>query len=214
MTTESLWAPEACTLPTVEKPLRVAEFDDLFATALRDIDRPALTRLRLTLDTAVEASARELVARESECCSFFTFTVSRTATELVIDVGAGRVLERIATRPPGAQRFATRAPRHAAGPDRSPPLPAETVTVLRVTKQRLGFTLDEVADLLDAGRPSTAKATIIPQADRGRGRIGTAIVATLREALDVGCSDLMTCAHSPCCPLPFAELADGRTSAG
>jgi hypothetical protein len=24
------WAPDACTLPTAERPLRVAEFDDLF----------------------------------------------------------------------------------------------------------------------------------------------------------------------------------------
>jgi hypothetical protein len=28
------WVPEACTLPTVDQPLRAAEFDDLFATAL------------------------------------------------------------------------------------------------------------------------------------------------------------------------------------
>jgi MerR family mercuric resistance operon transcriptional regulator len=40
------------------------------------------------------------------------------------------------------------------------------------------------------------------------------IAATLREALEVGCSDLMTCAQSAHCPLPFAQLADGRTSAG
>ena len=26
------WVPEACTLPTVEQPVRVAEFDELFAT--------------------------------------------------------------------------------------------------------------------------------------------------------------------------------------
>src|SRR3954454_2998286 len=45
-----------------------------------------------------------------------------------------------------------------AKPDRSPGghrlYPAESVTVLRVIKapQRLGFTLDEVADLLQTGR--------------------------------------------------------------
>src|SRR5215213_10778634 len=45
-----------------------------------------------------------------------------------------------------------------AEPDRSPGghrlYPAEAVTVLRVIKaaQRLGFTLDEVADLLEVGR--------------------------------------------------------------
>jgi hypothetical protein len=41
MSAETRWVPEACTLPTVEQPLRVAEFDDLFATALRGIARPA-----------------------------------------------------------------------------------------------------------------------------------------------------------------------------
>jgi hypothetical protein len=28
----------------------------------------------------------------------------------------------------------------------------------------------------------------------------------LRQAVDAGCDDLMACAESPCCPLPFAEL--------
>jgi hypothetical protein len=31
---------------------------------------------------------------------------------------------------------------------------------------------------------------------------------TLRAALDAGCDDLMTCAESQCCPLPFVELGD------
>jgi hypothetical protein len=29
---------------------------------------------------------------------------------------------------------------------------------------------------------------------------------TLRAALDAGCGDLMACAESECCPLPFVEL--------
>ena len=33
------WAPEACSLPTAERPLRVAEFDELFTAVLR-FDRP------------------------------------------------------------------------------------------------------------------------------------------------------------------------------
>ena len=37
------WVPEACTLPTVEQPLRVAEFDELFATAVRPVERVDLT---------------------------------------------------------------------------------------------------------------------------------------------------------------------------
>ncbi len=30
---------DACTLPTVERPLRMSEFDDLFATHLRAVER-------------------------------------------------------------------------------------------------------------------------------------------------------------------------------
>ena len=45
------WVPaDACTLPTAEQPLRVAEFDGLFATALRGMERgePGWLRLNLT----------------------------------------------------------------------------------------------------------------------------------------------------------------------
>ncbi|WP_112248269.1 hypothetical protein [Kribbella monticola] len=81
MTTESLtlgegdpdWVPQACTLPTAEQPLRVAEFDELFATSLHGVKRVAPNRLELRLDPAAEATARDLTARETSCCSFFTF---------------------------------------------------------------------------------------------------------------------------------------------
>jgi hypothetical protein len=49
--------PQACTLPTVEQPLRVAEFDGLFATALRGVDRVAPMMLRLVLDASAESTA-------------------------------------------------------------------------------------------------------------------------------------------------------------
>jgi hypothetical protein len=71
---DPVWAPEACTLPTVERPLRLAEFDDLLATAVRGQRRLSATALRWDLDPAAEATARDLTRRESECCSFFTFT--------------------------------------------------------------------------------------------------------------------------------------------
>jgi hypothetical protein len=80
------WVPDACTLPTADRPLRVAEFAELFRTALRSRKRLAPTHLRLTLDPAVEATARDLCARESECCSFFTFTFGRTDTDLQLDI--------------------------------------------------------------------------------------------------------------------------------
>ncbi|NEE03938.1 hypothetical protein [Phytoactinopolyspora halotolerans] len=78
---ESLFVPDACELPTAQRPLRVAEFQDLFASSLYEVRRPAATRLDLVLDAdpAVERIARDLAARESECCSFFTFSFSTVA---------------------------------------------------------------------------------------------------------------------------------------
>jgi hypothetical protein len=72
------WASvEACTLPTVERPLRVAEFDDLFATSLRSADLGG-TRARLLLagDEALPGRVRRLTDAESACCSFFSFTIT------------------------------------------------------------------------------------------------------------------------------------------
>jgi hypothetical protein len=80
------WVPQACTLPTIERPLRLAEFDSLFATALRAQQRVAPTRLRWTLDPAAEDPARDLTARETGCCSFFTFTFALSAEVLHVDV--------------------------------------------------------------------------------------------------------------------------------
>ncbi|MGV9772454.1 hypothetical protein [Streptosporangium sp. NPDC003464] len=64
------WAPSACTLPTAEQPLRVAEFDALFADAVQGVARPERTRLRLELVFSPDNAARtaELTARENGCC--------------------------------------------------------------------------------------------------------------------------------------------------
>ena len=97
--------------------------------------------------------------------------------------------------------------------------PSEAVTILRVIKaaQRLGFTLDEVADLFDAARhrhrpgegaglQARAEAKLVDVetriADLQR------IAQMLRDTIDAGCDDLVECASTPGCPLPFAELAD------
>ena len=108
-----------------------------------------------------------------------------------------------------------------AEPRRSPGghrlYPPEALTVLRVIKtaQRLGFTLNEVAELVDLGthrhgrrpdsslqRRAAAKLTEI------EGKIADlqVITGSLRAALDAGCDDLATCAVTDCCPLPFADL--------
>ncbi|MGZ0146165.1 hypothetical protein ACXJJ3_03790 [Kribbella sp. WER1] len=77
--------PEACTLPTAEQPLRTAEFGQLFADHLRHADRVDARTLDLTLDPAAFSATADLIARESECCSFFTFTLTG-ATHLRITV--------------------------------------------------------------------------------------------------------------------------------
>ncbi len=74
-------------MPTAEQPLRVAEFKDLFAL-VRSVERPAPTRLLLTLEAAPgrAAAVRDLTARESACCSFFGFTVGEELDEVLLEV--------------------------------------------------------------------------------------------------------------------------------
>jgi DNA-binding transcriptional MerR regulator len=120
-----------------------------------------------------------------------------------------------------------------AEPVRSPgghrQYPAEALTLLRVIKaaQRLGFTLDEVADLVDISqhRHGQRGGGRFRRADRGGGlrarassklaevetRIADlqAIAGTLRTAIDAGWDDLIECAAIEGCPLPFTEAAAG-----
>jgi hypothetical protein len=79
------WAPDACTLPTAERPLRVAEFNDLFTFVVR-AERQEPQRLDLVLRRIVEAPARDLARRESECCSFFTFEFESAGDDLVMHI--------------------------------------------------------------------------------------------------------------------------------
>ncbi|AUH41276.1 hypothetical protein [Streptomyces sp. CMB-StM0423] len=90
------WVPRSCTLPTAERPLRVAEWDALFAAGPVSLSRPGPLRLRLVLadGPGVGERVRELAARESGCCSFFTFTTgtdTRRATGRHQDRTAGRL---------------------------------------------------------------------------------------------------------------------------
>ncbi|HLS75487.1 MAG TPA: hypothetical protein VK083_01700 [Nocardia sp.] len=81
------WVPDACTLPTVEQPIRVAEFDSFFAGSVRSAHRPHPTRLDLTLHPGSEDAARDLAARESGCCRFFTFEFPATTADPVMRIG-------------------------------------------------------------------------------------------------------------------------------
>jgi hypothetical protein len=79
------WTPDACTLPTPERPLRIAEFDDLFTFVVR-AERREPQRLALALRRIVEAPARDLARRESECCSFFTFEFESVGDDVVMHI--------------------------------------------------------------------------------------------------------------------------------
>ncbi|BBH69972.1 hypothetical protein ACTI_66570 [Actinoplanes sp. OR16] len=84
--TTAEWVPDACTLPTADRPLRLAAFDDLFSTALRGQQRPSRTTLSWDLDPIAGPAARALTARESSCCSFFRFAFSPGGDGLRLDV--------------------------------------------------------------------------------------------------------------------------------
>jgi hypothetical protein len=85
------WVPDACTLPSSEQPLRVAAFDSLFTTSLRAVYRIGPDALRLSFDPEAEATLVDLVARESECCSFFAFRLSRDDDALHLDTRVPQV---------------------------------------------------------------------------------------------------------------------------
>ncbi|MEU0313853.1 hypothetical protein [Nocardioides sp. NPDC006273] len=87
-TRDDSWVPPTCSLPTAEQPLRVAEFDDFFADAVRNTDRVAPTRLRLELipDAEVARRAGGLIARETDCCSFFTFVITAGGDGMTLEV--------------------------------------------------------------------------------------------------------------------------------
>jgi hypothetical protein len=83
------WAPDACTLPTADRPVRSAEFDAVFGQGLWRVSRLSGTRARWEFAVDADQADRigDLLRRETECCSFFTFTVTRDVPGLaVVDV--------------------------------------------------------------------------------------------------------------------------------
>jgi DNA-binding transcriptional MerR regulator len=91
--------------------------------------------------------------------------------------------------------------------------PPDTVALLNVIKaaQRLGFTLDEVAELLDAGRrrhPSVdLRQRAIDKIAEIDARIAdlAAIRTTLSEVVDARCDSLTNCTCVDC-PIPFLAI--------
>ncbi|BCJ69429.1 MerR family transcriptional regulator [Polymorphospora rubra] len=102
--------------------------------------------------------------------------------------------------------------------------PPGTVALLNVIKaaQRLGFTLDEVAELLDAGRRRHPTADLRQRAIDKIAEIDakvanlTAIRAALTDVVDARCDSLTNCTCADC-PIPFltigtAERLHGETA--
>ncbi|MEU4454213.1 hypothetical protein AB0F44_22985 [Nocardioides sp. NPDC023903] len=85
---ESLLTTDACTMPTAERPLRLAEFDALFATSVRRVRRRGndVRRMHLVGTEGLLERVRDLTARETACCSFFTFTIDGTDEDLTLDI--------------------------------------------------------------------------------------------------------------------------------
>lgn len=85
--------------------------------------------------------------------------------------------------------------------------------------QRLGFTLEEVADLIEVGRRRGRDSGLQARAREKLVEVEArmADLATIRAnlvaALDAGCYDLHFCASTDCCPQPFMEIAIRRTDA-
>lgn len=102
--------------------------------------------------------------------------------------------------------------------------PEQALTVLRVIKaaQRLGFTLDEVADLIAATRSGRRRvdaglqvraAAKLDEVDAKLAEL-TAVRDTLRAALNAGCDDLIVCSEIPGCPVPFDTTEHRGTNGG
>lgn len=78
---------EACTLPTPDRPLRLAEFDALFAEAVRRVERDGdVVHLRMSGAAGLRERVRDLSARESQCCSFFEFGLAGSDADLVLTI--------------------------------------------------------------------------------------------------------------------------------
>ena len=93
---------DLCTLPTAERPLRAAEFDELFRQGVEDITRLDDTALDLLLNAEWSEPARELAAREAACCSFFAFSFRiaddplRTWMRITVPAAHARILDAVA----------------------------------------------------------------------------------------------------------------------
>lgn len=91
-----------------------------------------------------------------------------------------------------------------------------TVLLLRVVKaaQALGFSLEEIAELIDVGSHAHRRRPHLADSARAklvkvREKIAALqqIEATLQQTIDAGCDDLTVCALEENCPIPFPSIA-------
>jgi DNA-binding transcriptional MerR regulator len=91
-----------------------------------------------------------------------------------------------------------------------------TVLLLRVVKaaQALGFSLEEIAELIDVGSHAHGRRPHLAESARAklaqvREKIAALqqIEATLQQTIDAGCDDLTVCALEENCPIPFPSIA-------
>jgi DNA-binding transcriptional MerR regulator len=93
--------------------------------------------------------------------------------------------------------------------------PPETVTLIGVIKaaQRLGFTLEEITELLRVGARPHASGALRDGARAKLAEIDAKIAdlqamrGVLAEVVAAGCDSLTACSCQPDCPIPFADLA-------
>jgi DNA-binding transcriptional MerR regulator len=95
--------------------------------------------------------------------------------------------------------------------------PDDTVALLGVIKaaQRLGFTLDEVAELLETGRPGHPTPDLrdravkkITEIEQKMADLGT-IRASLQQVVDARCDSLAGCTCAGC-PIPYADISHAK----
>ena len=94
---DELLTTDACTMATAERPFRLAEFDALFASSVRRVERLTDDSVRLHLDGSrgLRAKVQDLTDRESSCCSFFTFDIDGDDDGLTVDVAVPPVRREI-----------------------------------------------------------------------------------------------------------------------
>ncbi|WP_091023212.1 hypothetical protein [Nocardioides szechwanensis] len=78
---------DACTLPTLERPLRLSEFDALFRESLTSVEQHGdVAVLHLTGRPGLVTRIHDLTDREADCCTFFGFEVEGTDDDLALRI--------------------------------------------------------------------------------------------------------------------------------